>query len=611
MIDSARHDDLGSALEAALEQGGDSIAHIESDREREQERLTYAELARRRLAVARLLHDHGVGAGDRVAIAMTNQSKWHVAAAAVFHRGAVLVPIDWKLSGEEHLALLAHARPAALVVEHHLWRAMRAADPADPGRLAVPLVIVTGAPVAGPDADAIESAGAVAWRNIPGLGPDEADGGPTAPATAAPREAPAAGSTDLPRLPRTRDNVACLVYSSGTGGQAKGCLLTHGNYLEQFRALIALHPLRPGHRYLSILPTNHAIDFMVGFLGPYFCGATVVHLRTLRPEFVRAAFVHYGITHVALVPMILKNLATGLRARFAALSPARRQILRGLIALNRLLSRNRPDVRVARRLLPAVHDAFGGRLEAIFVGGAYTDPDTLRFFHDLGLPVANGYGLTEAGTALTLDRLDPPRPDTVGVPLPGVELCIDSPDGDGVGEILARGPMVMRGYLDAPDLTAEAFRDGWLRTGDLGRLDGEALQILGRQKNMIVTAGGKNVYPEDVETAFMGIDGAKESCVFAAHFLLPDGEARDERLILVVRLEPTGPGPAAPPVDRDAVVREVARRNRRLPDFKRVAAVLFHDADFPRTASMKVKRARLAEVIAAAPPADRPLVDVP
>ena len=131
-----------------------------------------------------------------------------------------------------------------------------------------------------------------------------------------------------PRLFRdTRNDVACIVYSSGTGGRPKGCMLTHENYLEQCVALTSLYPFWPGVRYLSILPTNHAIDFMVGFFGPFICGATVVHLRTLRPEFVREAFAKYKITYVSLVPLVLKNLEKGLQARFDALAARQAQSL--------------------------------------------------------------------------------------------------------------------------------------------------------------------------------------------------------------------------------------------------------------------------------------------
>ena len=187
-------------------------------------------------------------------------------------------------------------------------------------------------------------------------------------------------------------------------------MLTHANYLEQCQALIALYPFWPGVRYLSILPTNHAIDFMVGFIGPFLCGATVVHLRTLRPEFIRAAFTKYRITYMALVPMVLKNLERGLREKFAALPSLKRRLLYLLIALNKILTRQGPNLKWSRLLLRQVHSAFGGNLRALFVGGAFTEPATLQFFYDLGIPVANGYGLTEAGTAITLNDLRPLPP---------------------------------------------------------------------------------------------------------------------------------------------------------------------------------------------------------
>src|SRR5206468_3839263 len=179
-----------------------------------------------------------------------------------------------------------------------------------------------------------------------------------------------------------------------------GCMMMHENYLEQCVALTSLYPFAPGVRYLSILPTNHAIDFMVGFFGPFICGATVVHLRTLRPEYVREAFPKYKITYVSLVPLVLKNLQKGLQSRF--------------------------------------------------------------------------------------DDLTPVRADTVGKPLPGMQVRIVNPDADGIGEVSVRSKTVMSGYLDDRELTAETIVDGWLMTGDLGRFDSAGhLQLFGRKKNMI------------------------------------------------------------------------------------------------------------------------------
>ena len=348
-------------------------------------------------------------------------------------------------------------------------------------------------------------------------------------------------------------------------------------------------------RYLSILPTNHAIDFMVGFIGPFVCGACVVHLRTLRPEFVRDAFVRYKITYVSLVPMVLKNLERGLKAKFEAVSAPQRFVLDRAITVNKFFTSWRPDVRLSRVLLRQVHKAFGGELRAMFTGGAFMEPSTLQFFYDLGVPVANGYGLTEAGTVLTLNDLKPFRADTVGKPLPGVDLRVLNPDSEGIGEVAARGKTVMSHYLDDPELTAETIVDGWLLTGDLGRFDGDGhLQLFGRKKNMIVTEGGKNIYPEDIETVFDGLP-LKEYCIFAANYIWPAKSLGDEMLVLVVRLEQGQEG--QPPELGEALKQEIVSRNRRLPDFKRVGGCVIWEKDFPRTAAMKIKRMVLAEEI--------------
>jgi long-chain acyl-CoA synthetase len=258
--------------------------------------------------------------------------------------------------------------------------------------------------------------------------------------------------------------------------------------------------------------------------------------------------------------------------------------------LNRALTRDRPRPRISRALLPTVHKAFGGELEAMSVGGAFTEPLTLQFFYDLGILVAHGYGCTEAGTALTLSDFRPFRADTVGKPLPGVGLRIVEPDTDNIGEVVVRGRTVMAGYLDDPELTAETIRDGWLHTGDLGRLDaGGRLQLFGRKRNMIVTSEGKNIYPEDIENAFESV-AVKEFCVFAANYLWPQRELAGEKLVIVLH-------PENGQEITDAVVAAAAERNRRLPAYKRASGYLVWDRDFPRTASMKIKRDALAEEI--------------
>jgi len=557
MLDLQKYNCLGAALRDALDRFAGETCLIEADRDREKTRLTYSDFKEISLPLARALEDADFDAGDRAAILMTNQSKWLISAYAIFYSGGVLVPLDYKLTPSEQLQLLEHSRAKVLVVECHLWRAIMQSP--EFSQIKTKLVLVTEAPLGA------DLAGGFRWEDFKRK-----------------------GSPDF--VVRQRQDVACIVYSSGTGGRPKGCVLTHENYLEQCRALTAWYPFWPGVRYLSILPTNHAIDFMVGFIGPFVCGACVVHLRTLRPEFVRDAFVRYRITYVSLVPMIVKNLERGLRAKFDELPSWKRAILNRLISLNKLLTRRRARVRVSRMLLPQVHRAFGGELLALITGGAFMEPSTMQFFYELGIPVVNGYGLTEAGTALTLNDLKPFRADTVGKPLPGVELRVLSPDAEGIGEIAARSKTVMSQYLDDAELTLETIVEGWLLTGDLGRFDQHGhLQLFGRKKNMIVTEGGKNIYPEDIETVFDGLP-VKEYCVFAANYLWPQKEPGRETLVLALRLEQNQRFDSA-------LLQEIVERNRRLPDFKRVGEYFIWEKDFPRTASMKVKRQQLAEEV--------------
>src|SRR5579859_2143107 len=468
MLDLRQYTCLGAALRDALDRFSSEICLIEADRDREKVRLTYSDFKEIALPLARALEDADYDAGDRAAIIMTNQSKWLISAYAIFYCGGVLVPLDYKLTAAEHLQLLAHSKSKVLIVEYHLWRAIMQSSEFQ--NIGTKIVLVTEAPLG------VELAGAFRWEGFKRK-----------------------GAPDF--VMRQKDDVACIVYSSGTGGRPKGCVLTHENYLEQCRALTAWYPFWPGVRYLSILPTNHAIDFMVGFIGPFVCGACVVHLRTLRPEFVRDAFVRYRITYVSLVPMIVKNLERGLRAKFDELPGWKRAFLNRMIGINRFFTRRRPNIRVSRILLPQVHRAFGGQLLALITGGAFMEPSTMQFFYDLGIPVVNGYGLTGAGSRRAPYYPKAFRSYTGGKPLPGVRLRIFNPEPEGGGGRAVRSKTIMSHYLDDPELTLETIVDGWLLTGDLGRFErGGHLQLFGRKKNMIVTEGGKNIYPEDVET---------------------------------------------------------------------------------------------------------------
>ena len=547
MIDPARSHHLAELIDEALLSFGGDTAVIEADRDRERVRLTYAGFRRRAHGLAHALATVGIGPGRRVGVVLDNQAAWLLVATAALHLGATLVPLDRRLTPDEHRTLLRHARVDALATDPPLAASL--------GELGVPVFVADDTLPAGlPEGSlAIHATG---------------DGAP------------------MPMAPRTRADIAAIVYSSGTGGDPKGCQLTHGNYLAQLEALVTRYRFQRQDRYLSILPTNHAIDFLCGFLASFLCGATVIWQRTLRPETIVATMKRYRVTHLSVVPMVLKAFQSRIEENLDVLTPTRRRLFDAAKATYRALAVDGPRVEAARWLLNPIHDAFGGSLEVIFCGGAFLEPARAQFFADLGLPVAIGYGLTEATTVLTLQDGRPTRVDTVGSPLPGVEVRIVGADAGGVGEVEVRGPTVFAGYLDDPEQTESAFSDGWLRTGDVGRLDGAGhLQLLGRRKNMIVTEGGKNVYPEDVEAALSGVP-CDELCVVATRYVWPEQTLSGETLTAIVRAD-----------DLDAARLALAALTRGLPEHKRVRHLLAWSTPFPRTASLKVMRHVLADEV--------------
>ncbi|TNE85482.1 MAG: hypothetical protein EP330_25705 [Deltaproteobacteria bacterium] len=538
---------LGEMLHDALVMHKSRTALVELSRKREASRWSFLEVRRAVQHLTGWLEAQGIGPDDRVAIVMSNQPRWLLAATAVFARGAVLVPLDYKLTGPEHDALLAHSGAKLVIAEYAFYRHLTAP----------PAALVSEAPkrTALPEGHA---------RFVEAL-----------------EHAP---NTDAPH-PRTAEDVATIVYSSGTGGDPKGCMLSHGAYLAQLGVLLDLYPMAPDDAYFSILPTNHAIDFTCGFLGPWVCGARVVHQRALRPEFLVWSMKRERVTHMAIVPMILEAFERRLREKLDELPTWKRRAVDGLASVNAALTEVRPRTELSRRLLAPIHDGFGGRLKFLFCGGAFVERERAEFFYRHGIPVVIGYGLTEACTVVAVHDLAPFRADSVGKVVACTEVRIHEPGPDGIGEVYVSGPTVMNGYLDDPEQTEAAFDGEWLRTGDLGRLDASGhLHLVGRRKNMIVTAGGKNVYPEDIESAFVDVP-CEELVVFAANYLWPARTMVGEQLVAVVR-----PG-------EDDFHAPLARANHKLPEHKRIDAVLVWEAEFPRTASMKVKRPKLADAI--------------
>jgi long-chain acyl-CoA synthetase len=318
---------------------------------------------------------------------------------------------------------------------------------------------------------------------------------------------------------------------------------------------------------------------------PLSRGARIVYLDELNAERLEFGLKEGKITGLIGVPALWEMLERRILARVAEHGTVAAKLFDVAVELNRSLGKS-VGVDGGKLLFGTVHHAFGGKLRYLVSGGAALPERTHKLFSGLGMHLAEGYGLTEASPVLTVANAGPKaRPGNVGRPIPGVEIRIDAPNAEGVGEILARGPNVMLGYSDDPDATAQVIDgDGWLRTGDLGKLDRRGrLSIVGRAKDVIVASNGENVYPDDVEARIGRVEGVKELCILG----IPDGRG-GERVACVAVADRESDNP--PAVQRARAKRELDEALGKLPSAQKPALLLIFEKDLPRTATRKVRR---------------------
>lgn len=437
-------------------------------------RWRYRDLVHLAPRVARLIADAGIAPGDRVIIWAVNRPEWGIAFLGAVHAGAVLVPLDFRSSGD--LAAKVAERTDAKLVLASAQTAGQAAA------LGLPVLLVEQLPDRARTAD------------------------PLAPPPVAP------------------DDLLEIVFTSGTTGDPKGAMLTHRNLVSNARSLLEVFSLQANERLLSVLPLSHLFEQTVGFLTPLLAGASVVYPVSRQPSVLVRTFREFRVTMLLIVPQGLKLLdnaierkvdATGKRATFEKLHRWARRLPRPL----------------RRILFRPVIGQFGGRLRTIAIGGAAMDVDLAARWTEMGIEVLQGYGATEMAPVMTFTRPERNRVGTVGESIPGVEVRVADD-----GEVITRGPNRFAGYWQDPEATAAAIdADGWYHTGDLGELDAEGMLTLrGRKKDMLVLPDGTNVYPEDIETvlakdsrvrdaAVVGIGAAGDLRVHAV-LLMEDGQ---------------------------------------------------------------------------------------
>ena len=365
------------------------------------------------------------------------------------------------------------------------------------------------------------------------------------------------------------EELAAIFFTSGTTGQPKGCMITHANLCSQVEAAFQIIPLDTSCRLASILPLSHLFELTGGLLYPLAAGAAIHSIPSRRgPDIVRVLSEQH-ITHMMAVPQLLGMMGQALDEQLRARLPG--PIYAGLSA-----AADRALLEARRRIFWMVHHKLGGQLRLMVVGGAALAAETQRLWERLGVRIVQGYGTSECSPMVTCGAPDGSTPiGSVGKPIPGVQVKL-SPEG----ELLVRGPNVMRGYWKDPARTAEVLRDGWYATGDLATIDDDGnIRLAGRAKDLIVLPSGLKVWPQDVEDALRAEPGIKDAVVIAVP--RPGGGASLHAYLIPASLR-----------DRDADLGAlVARCNGRLAQHQRLASASWWDEpDFPRTTTLKVRR---------------------
>ena len=363
------------------------------------------------------------------------------------------------------------------------------------------------------------------------------------------------------------DDLAFIVYTSGTTGKSKGVMLTQNNVAADVTATCRV---MYAENFIAFLPFHHCFSWGSALFAScvftewgYICPS----LRTLENDIK-----DYHPQNFSAVPLAVETIYK--KIWYTAKKQGKEEILKKGLKISKLLMKFGIDIR--RKIFKEVIDNLGGNLELIICGGAYLDPKYEQGLTDLGIQIINGYGISECSPIVTVNRIDNCKFGSAGLPIPCNEVKINEPNSDGVGEIYVRGSNVMKGYYNDPEATAEAFDGEWFKTGDFGRLDEDGfLFFVGRKKNLIVLSNGKNVSPEELEDKLVSIDYVKEVVVYGENDLIT------AEFFLDTNMEPDA---------KQKIKADVNELNKKLPGYKRINKIKTRDTEFPKTTTLKIRR---------------------
>jgi long-chain acyl-CoA synthetase len=538
----------------------DNVA-LQLQRHNHIESCTYAELRRMAESVGRWITEKGFPRGSRLAIVADNHPRWVAAYLGIIASGCAVVPLDTALHADQIARLLKDSGASAVFVDAKHIPVVRPAASA----LGLGLIPMD------PDRMTSQSDDPQWLDNLPAI----FDAGP---------------GNFMP-APANPDDLAALIYTSGTTADPKGVMLTHANLLGEVEAVFNWVDIGPDDALLGVLPMFHVLAQMANLLLPLVKGSRIVYLETLNTTELMRALQESNITAFAVVPQFYYLIHERIFQEVGKRGALTQKLFAVLLALNRTL--RKVGINAGPILFRKIHYTLGPKMRYLVTGGSRFDPAIARDFRDLGVDVMQAYGLTETCAAVCANPPDNIVIGSVGPTMKGVEARIldPQPQEDGnpaVGEVALRGAVVMKGYWSRPDATAAALRDGWFYTGDLGYFDARGnLFLTGRKKEVIVLSNGKNIYPEEIEALYGKSQFIKEIAVVALEGKPGRGSDRLHAVVVpnfdVLRQKRI--------VNAKEVIRfDIEGLSHRIASTKRIGSYEIWQEDLPRTTTRKIKR---------------------
>lgn len=558
--------DLKHMLNTSVELYADNVAFrqrfVKDEPFRE---ITYREALDTVNGLGTALIAHGLK-GKRISVIGENCYQWATSYLAAVCGTGVVVPLDKELSAQELKQLVIEADVAAVLFTKKYEKMFREMMASGDTKLEV---LVNLSSSAGEEAE-----GVLSWEGLVEEGKKLVDD----------------GDRSFIDAEIYADEMSVLLFTSGTTGIAKGVMLSHRNICEDLMSAPTILNVNTWDIFFSVLPVHHTYECTCGFLMPLYKGASIAYCEGLK--YIVKNLAEVRPTMLLAVPLIFENLYNNIMKNVR--KQGKEGLVRKVLAVNKVTKKIGLDLN--KLLLKDILKVFGGRMRVLISGGAAIDPAILQFFNDLGFIAVQGYGLTECApmAALNPDQHKNMRNSSVGHLLPGMEVKIEDKNEDGIGEICVKGPNVMMGYYNMPEETAKVIRDGWFHTGDLGYVDDkDFIYITGRKKNVIITANGKNVFPEELEYYLGRSNLVSESMVWAQE----DEAGQDTVIVATIKPDMEevesviGKEAASDTAQVEKLLwAEVDKINEDLPFFKKIKKVTVRREEFEKTTGKKIKR---------------------